>query len=1855
MASTAAMADCASPVTGSQSGTCSVASGVDFVVNQGASVSTTDGTPAVAVALGTTASSVTNNGSVSSSAGDGILVNGSVSGGVSNVYYTLGSPTPTITTGLDGIHVSGGSAGWVSNDGTIVAGNGVSTYNGAPVGNGIAVDSGSSVPGGISNSGTITASGTGMLVTGSTSGSVTNDGTLQDQTVTYTYQEDGEPVVTTGPQGDGITVSSGSQINGDVANYGTIDTEGGNGVTVDASTVSGSVTNTAGITTGGTGLAILDGSQAYNVSNSGSINAETGIELANSGLTQSLVNSGSIAAEFGVNVIDSSIGGSLTNNGTISGGYEGIQVQGSTVTGTVTNALTLQAEDTGISVSAGSTVGAITNTAGATITTDGPAIQVDQSTVRTNVTNQGTLTTQDGAGIDLTSSAAASVSNSGTITSNSADGIALTDNSHLTGNLTNTGSISVGQDANGIDVADNSSVGGNIVNTSSITINTLSIDGGEGTNAGINVQSASSVVGSISNTVSGSINAQGGDGMLVSNSTVGTGISNAGQITADNGIVLDNLDGGEGTGSKVLAGGISNSGSISAAYDGIDVNNGSTVAGGITNTAAGTIFAAQQDADSSAGIDVRNGSTVSGGVTNNGVINATLDGGEGSSAGIAVVDSSTVNGGIANTGTISASNDNGNGAAIVVGTGSTVNGGIMNGVGAQLNGSYAGIYVQDATVNGDINNQGAVNGGIVVDTGTVGSITNTSGATVTGYDAVALVQSQVGQNGISNAGTLTGSTGAAVYLDNTSVAGNLSNASTGTISGATYGVDVEDASTVSGAFINNGTTTGTMAGLVVADSAIGGVSNAGQITGGANGIVLSAANVSGNVANSGTISATTGDALSSVASTITGTITNSGQITSADARGIAIDGGEGSAVGAIANQATGTIQGATDGVALTDATLTQGLTNAGTITGTSGNGVALYASTIAAGGITNASTGTISGAEAAVLVGSSSSVTGDINNAGHLNGGYVGLEIDPAASLNGNIVNSGVIGGTQGVALIDSTVSGNLTNNGTIAATAGNGILANGATIGGQIANTGTITAANGSGILLDGGEGSAQVGSISNAAGAQIVATDGVAIRAIDATVAGGITNAGTLSGIYGVYLSNATTGSLTNQAGGTITGTNGLGIATSNAQINGDITNAGSVTGSMFGIGLAETTVSGSLNNSGTLSGSGVGLYLIDGTTVAGNIVNSGSVTGVSLDASTVSGSLQNSGTINGTVSLADGAKLGGIVNTGTIAGGANGVGVNVANATLTSTIENSGTISGATAIDLSNAAAPVTIDNTGSLAGAVQLGAGTLNLNGSSSQVTGAVDGTTASTVNVNGTFATANTFNVGAINIASGATLVDQHDLTASNGVNNAGTLTVSSATPVTIHGNYTQAAGATYSMQASSPSTYSQLAVTGTANLAANTNIFVNVAGSSTLVPRGVLKGVIQAGTLNASTFNVTDNSVLFDFKGVVDDNNVDLNVINAQTVLQQTNANLNFAGSGAARTFDYLIANGASGDMNQVISALGAMTTSQQVSNAVKQTLPVLAGATAAGVTATMNDVDHVVQARQEESRGLSAGDGYAADSHLWFKPFGSWSHQDDDNGAAGFTSSTAGVVAGVDTAVSTRDRVGAAFAYAHQNQDGNDSVAPQSARTDSYQAILYGSHSLDPRTDLSWQADLGYNTTDGSRSITFTGSNLTAASSYGGWNGHVGAGIGHIFDLSSAINLTPSLRVDYTTVKNNGYTETGAGALNLNVDGQRAQELVLGGDAKLLYSVSDKFSLTANAGLGYDALAKNAVIVSSFTGGGPAFATQGVSPSHLLARGGAGVTYHGGKGWEVVGRYDVEARSRFTNQTVSVKIRKSF
>lgn len=362
----------------------------------------------------------------------------------------------------------------------------------------------------------------------------------------------------------------------------------------------------------------------------------------------------------------------------------------------------------------------------------------------------------------------------------------------------------------------------------------------------------------------------------------------------------------------------------------------------------------------------------------------------------------------------------------------------------------------------------------------------------------------------------------------------------------------------------------------------------------------------------------------------------------------------------------------------------------------------------------------------------------------------------------------------------------------------------------------------------------------------------------------------------------------------------------------------------------------------------------------------------------------------------------------------------------------------------------------------------------------------------------------------------------------------------------------------------------------------------------------------------------------------------------------------NSSGGGAARVFDQLIANSTGGDMGQVITALGKLSTAKEVSDAVGQTVPLAAGGTAAAIASTMNLTDRVVQARLEANRGLSAGDSYGSERALWAKPFGAWARQSDRDGTAGYKANSGGLIVGADGVVSNADRVGFALTYARTNLDGNG-VSPQSADIDLLQLMTYGSHNLDADTDISWQLDMGTNKTKGQRFISFGGLSRTASSDYRSMSLHAAGGIARVLRMSEQTNVTPSMRLDYTTVKNKAYAETGAGALNLLVDSQRAKQFILYGDAKLNHSPSKELTFSGNLGFGYDFLAKQTSVVSAFAGGGPAFTTNGIDPKPLFARAGAGVTLMQAGSTELTARYDAEAHRGFRAQSISFKLRKQF
>ena len=516
----------------------------------------------------------------------------------------------------------------------------------------------------------------------------------------------------------------------------------------------------------------------------------------------------------------------------------------------------------------------------------------------------------------------------------------------------------------------------------------------------------------------------------------------------------------------------------------------------------------------------------------------------------------------------------------------------------------------------------------------------------------------------------------------------------------------------------------------------------------------------------------------------------------------------------------------------------------------------------------------------------------------------------------------------------------------------------------------------------------------------------------------------------------------------------------------------------------------------------------------------------------------------------------------------------------------------------------------------------------------------------------------------VSVVSGATYTMNNGnlftVNGTGGFTNAGTLGVAAGGTGTITGNYTQASSGTFSPLVTDNTIYGKLVVTGTATLSHNANIYVNVANPAFSFSATSMNSIISAGTLTSDgTFATTTNANLFNFTAVKNGNHVDLTIAAGTSgsggtpgVLDAVIAQGNTPGEGAARELDTLIASDPNGPVSKLFQGI---TGGNRVTSAdVTATLPLLSGGMAHATSGNLHEVNRVVQARQDENNsGMSSGDDFVTSRNAWVKPLGSWANQSDANGASGYKAKTAGIVLGLDKSLSSITRLGAAFALTHSNINNN--LGSQSAGVDSYQAVLYGSRSLDDkRTEFNWQANYGTNQNTSNRNLAFL--NRNAAASYTSNSFHLGAGVGRMLAINEKTSFTPSFRADYTSIHNNGYTETGsAGALNLAVSGQTTNEFILAVDGKVSYALSDTSTLTANLGVGYDTMAKQSSITAAYAGGGAAFTTMGINPSPAVVNGGVGVVMKSSKTVEVTGRYDIEARTGFIDQTVSVKARWPF
>ena len=371
-------------------------------------------------------------------------------------------------------------------------------------------------------------------------------------------------------------------------------------------------------------------------------------------------------------------------------------------------------------------------------------------------------------------------------------------------------------------------------------------------------------------------------------------------------------------------------------------------------------------------------------------------------------------------------------------------------------------------------------------------------------------------------------------------------------------------------------------------------------------------------------------------------------------------------------------------------------------------------------------------------------------------------------------------------------------------------------------------------------------------------------------------------------------------------------------------------------------------------------------------------------------------------------------------------------------------------------------------------------------------------------------------------------------------------------------------------------------------------------------------------------------------------------------------------GAPAAGVLDGFIRGGATGtDFDTVVSGLGRLPNGRSVAQAVGQTMPALHGNVPGTLMNLGGGTGAVIQQQLQASpvAGLQAPNGgggggaggvSTSGKGLWVKALGNRLNQDTVDGASGYQLNTYGLIGGVQTDFSATTTLGFGLGYLGSEVAGQDFAAGQNSDIESVQLVGYGQYAVgNAGWQLNWQGDFTRSRVESERNITFIG--RTAQARYNGDAWHLGVGFSKAYTLNPQTTLQPMVALDWRSFKAEGYTETGAGALNLQVNEQTAQEAILKVGAQVQQQITPQTQWLASAALGYDLRDQRNAVTARFTGGGVAFTTEGLPASRTLGELGVGIHHQASDSMELVARYDLRVRKGLRDQTASVRLNWAF
>ena len=595
-----------------------------------------------------------------------------------------------------------------------------------------------------------------------------------------------------------------------------------------------------------------------------------------------------------------------------------------------------------------------------------------------------------------------------------------------------------------------------------------------------------------------------------------------------------------------------------------------------------------------------------------------------------------------------------------------------------------------------------------------------------------------------------------------------------------------------------------------------------------------------------------------------------------------------------------------------------------------------------------------------------------------------------------------------------------------------------------------------------------------------------------------------------------------------------------------------AGNVTTSNLG-SISFNRSNDSLVYSGTISGSGQFWQIGTGqTTLTGTNTYTG---GTDITA--------------GTLQIGNGGATGSIVSNVSIASGAT-LRFNRSNA-----ITFTGGISGSGNVQKEGVGTLTYTGSAATYAGNTNVNAGTL-----------AVNGILAGTLNVNNGATLSGTGTVGNVTINSGGIL---------NPGNSIGTLTV--------NGDLNFAAGSMYKVEANSAGNSGKVVVNGTATL--NGNV-VALPASGGIYQVNTVYTILTSTNALSGQFNssVSSSLAFLDASLTQDTNNVYLNLKRnsidyadvADTGNQRSVAN---ALQNASAT------GGSSADMNTIITTVNNLSADkaraafESISGAGLVNLQrastgftgnfgnqLMGRLQSSGMSSTAQSINGMQLAANDRlgdlmpalaqhtrsdapaSGKFSLADGIPMDAGkrgFWLRGFGFDQDTDSDGNAAGSRIKGVGITAGFDARVSNDLVVGAALSHATSDVRASFS---ETGKSRGNAAAVYASYASGP-WNVNGNLMLAHNANNMNRNIMVGAISRTANARF---DSKTVAAYGEVsYDLPQATwTLQPLAGLGVTHNRNDGFTETGAGALNIQANAQNTTSTKTLFGARALFDLND-------------------------------------------------------------------------------------